>query len=71
MWFLFFIFFFPFVGPHPQHLEVPWLGVESEQHHHSNASSEPGLPPAPQLMAMAESEPTEQGQGLNLHPHGY
>ena len=27
---LFFFFFFAFLGPHPQHMEVPRLGVKSE-----------------------------------------
>ena len=27
---LFFSFFFVFLGPHPQHMEIPRLGVESE-----------------------------------------
>ena len=26
----FFFFFWSFLGPHPQHMEVPRLGVESE-----------------------------------------
>ena len=25
----------------------------------------------PQLTAMLDPQPTEQGQGSNLHPHGY
>ena len=41
-------------------------------HSHSNARSEPCLPPTPQLRAMLPDPwPTEQGQGSNLHPHGY
>ena len=35
------------------------------------AESEPHLQPTPQLMAMPDPQPTEQGQGLNLHPYGY
>ena len=27
-----FLFSFSFLGPHPQHMEVPWWGVESELH---------------------------------------
>ena len=38
---------------------------------HSNEGSEPCLQPTPQLMAMQDPGPTEQGQGLNLHLHGY
>ena len=38
---------------------------------HSHARSEPHLHPTPQLMAMLDPNPTEQGQGWNLPPHGY
>ena len=27
--------------------------------------------PVPQLTAVLDPQPTEQGQGLNPHPHGY
>jgi len=37
---------------------------------HSNAGSKPRLQPTPQLMAMPDRQPTEQGQGQNPHPHG-
>ena len=37
---------------------------------HSNAGSEPCLQCTPQLTAMPVPKPTEQGQGLNSHPHG-
>ena len=37
---------------------------------HSNARSEPRLPPAPRLTATPDPEPTERGQGSNLQPHG-
>ena len=53
---LFFYFVF-FVGPHPQHMEVPRRGVKSElqlpaySYSHSNAGSEPHLRPTPQPMA--------------------
>ena len=53
----FFLGLFVFLGPHPQHMEVPRLGVESDGavaaglcHSYSNARSEPHLRPAPQLM---------------------
>ena len=36
---------------------------------HSNSRSEPYLWPTPQLTAMLDPQPTEQGQGSNLHPH--
>ena len=38
---------------------------------HSNMGSELRLRPTPQLMAMLDPKPTERGQGLNPHPHGY
>ena len=40
-------------------------------HSHCNTGSELGLRPTPQLMAMLNLYPTEQGQGLNQCPHGY
>ena len=40
-------------------------------HSHSNAGSKLLLRPVPQLTAMPDPRPTEQGQGWNLHPHGY
>ena len=40
------------------------------QHSHSNAGSKPRLRPTPQLKAMPDLLPTEQGQGLNPQPHG-
>ena len=40
-------------------------------HSHSNVGSELYLQPTPQLMAMPDPRPTEQGQGLNPYPHGY
>ena len=33
---------------------------------HNNARSKPHLRPTPQLMAMLDPQPTEQGQGSNL-----
>ena len=65
-----------FLGPHPWHMEVPRLGVQSElqlpglHHSHSNVGSELRQQPIPQLMATLDSKPTERGQGSNLHPHG-
>ena len=38
-------------------------------HSRSNSGSEPHLRPTPQFMAMPDLKPTEQSQGLNLHPH--
>ena len=40
-------------------------------HSHSNMGSKPHLRPTPEPMTMLDPYPTEQGQGLNLHPHGY
>ena len=43
----------------------------SLHHSHSSIGSEPCLRPTPQLTAMLDPLPTEQGQGLNPRPHGY
>ena len=40
-------------------------------HSYSNAGSKLCLQPTPQLMATPDPQPTEWGQGSNLHPHGY
>ena len=40
-------------------------------HSHSNSGSEPRLQPTPQLVATLDTQPAEQGQGLNPYPHGY
>ena len=42
----------------------------SLHHSHSNVGSEPHLQPTPQLMAMLDPQPTEQGQGWNPQPRG-
>ena len=39
-------------------------------HSHDNAGSKLHLRPTLQLVAMPDPEPTEQGQGSNLYPHG-
>ena len=39
-------------------------------HSHSSTRSELRLRPTPQLKATPDPRPTEQGQGLNLQPHG-
>ena len=36
---------------------------------HSNAGYEPCLQPTPQLTAMPDPQPAEQGQGSNPQPH--
>ena len=43
----------------------------SLHHSYSNTGSKLRLQPAPQLIAMPDPQPTKQGQGSNLHPHGY
>ena len=37
---------------------------------HSNTGSKPRLGPTPQLTAMPDPQPTEQGHGPNGQPHG-
>ena len=37
---------------------------------HSNKGSEPSLQPTPPLTATPGPQPTDQGQGSNLQPHG-
>ena len=55
-------------------MEGPRLGVESELylcHSHSSVGPKPCLQPVPQLTATPDPRPTERGQGLNVHLHGY
>ena len=40
-------------------------------HSHTNEGSKPHVRPTPQLTAMPDTQPTEQGQGSNLRPHVY
>ena len=54
------IFSFCFLGPHPQHMEVPRPGVKSE----------PKLPDYTTATATWDPQPTEQVQGSNPSPHG-
>ena len=56
--YLFFVFL---LRPHPQHMEVPTLGVESELHlpayvchNHSNSGSEQHLWPTPQVTVVLD-----------------
>ena len=45
--------------------------VAAHPHHsHSNAGFKPCPQPTPQLIATPDPQPTEQGQGSNLQPHG-
>ena len=40
-------------------------------HSHSNTGFKSHLPSIPQLTSTLDLQPTERGQGWNLHPHGY
>ena len=53
-------------------MEVPRLGAESELQlpAYTTSTATQDLQPTPQLMATLDPEPTELGQGSNLHPHG-
>ena len=42
----------------------------SLHHSHRDRGSEPRRQCTPQLTATLDPEPTQQGQGLNLRPHG-
>ena len=42
----------------------------SLHHNHSNTGSKLSLKPTLQLMERPDPQLTEQGQALNLHPHG-
>ena len=44
-------------------MEVPGLGVKSELQLPAYATA------TPQLVATLDPQPTERGQGSNLHPH--
>ena len=52
------LFVFVFLGPHPRHMEVPRLGVDSgagaASHSHNSARSELPLQPTPQLTAVPD-----------------
>ena len=63
------LFFFCFLGPHSQHMEVPRLGVGRIRaaaaclyHSHINVGSKPRLRPTPQLMAMAIPNPLSEAR---------
>ena len=77
-WFVFvflFFCFFCFLGLHPWHMEVPKLGVESGLQLPVNVIATAtwylSRVHEPELMATLDPQPTELGQGSNLHPHGY
>ena len=70
-----FIFFFLRVTPvaygSSQARSQIRTATASLHHSHSNTRSKPCLQPTLQLTATPDPEPTEQGQGFNLPPHGY
>ena len=45
-------------------------GATAAGRHHNHTRSEPRVRPTPQLTAMLDPEPTEQGQRSNLLPQG-
>ena len=72
-----FLCFVCFLRPHLWHMEVHRQGSQiraaaaSLHYGHRNTRSKPCLQPIPQLTAILDSKPIEQGQGLNPYPHGY
>ena len=60
-----------------QHMEVPGLGVKLELKlpAYTTATATPDPSHICNLRCSSQQcqilQPTEQGQGLNLHPHGY
>ena len=56
-------FFFWFLGPHMLCMEIHSLEVESELHLLAYLTAA--------ATATQDPQPTEQGQGSNLHPRGY
>ena len=66
-----------FLGPRPRHMEIPRPGVELElqlpAYPTATATKDPSphLLPTPQLMGTLDPQPSERGQGSNLHPYGY
>ena len=65
-----------FLGLYLQPMEVPRPGVKSELQPLAYTTTTATqnlsrLQPTPQLMAAQDPRPTEQGRGLNPHPHGY
>ena len=72
-----FFVFFCFLGPHLRHIEVPRLGVELEPQllAYVTATVMPDLSRVCYLHHSSQQcqnpQPSEGGQGSNLHPHGY
>ena len=61
----------PAAGLHYIHTVQDLSHICELHHSHSNAGSKPHLQSTLQLVAMLDLWPTEGGQGLNPHPHGY
>ena len=72
---LFFSSFFFLLGLHPQHMEVPRLGVDLELQllAYTTATATQNLSHISDLRysSQLDPQPTERGQGSNLRPHGY
>ena len=65
-----------FLGPHPGHIDVPRLGVESKLQPPEYATAQQhGIQAAFEIYTTAQgnagSQTIEQGQRSNPHPHGY
>ena len=75
--FLFFSFFFFFLGPHPWHMEVPRLEVKSELQLPANttATAMRDLSLVCDLYHSSQRcgilNPLSRAGDQNLHPHGY
>ena len=69
----FFFFFFGFFRASPETYGSSQargqIGAAAAGPHHSKPTLR--LRPTPQITAMLDPSATEQGQGLNPHPHGY
>ena len=80
LWYIFFFFFLSFFLLFLWAAPAAYGGSQARggigavatglRQSHSNAGSEPRLQPTPQLTAMPDHQPTEQGQGPNPKPHG-
>ena len=74
IWFVFIFFQLPYAAPtaygNSQARGRTGAVAAGLLHSHSNSGTKPRLRPTPQLTAMLDSSPTEQGQRWNLCPHG-
>ena len=67
-------YYYFFLWPHQWHMKFRGgirAAAASLCHSHRNTRFELWLWPIPQLTATRDPQPTEQGQGLNMCPHGY